>query len=84
MPFFAQEAPTEGYDRLAASRVLAELAFPGLLPSPDGPVDAAFSGPPRQIQYRTAAMVPEPGSHLTAAPADLLVSRSCSRARPGS
>ena len=43
MPFFAQEAPTEGYDRLAASRVLAELAFPGLLPSPDGPVDAAFS-----------------------------------------
>ncbi len=65
MPFFAQEAPAEGYDRLAASRVLAELAFPGLLPSPDGPVDAAFSGPPRQIQYRTAALVPEPGSHLT-------------------
>ena len=65
MPFFAQEAPAEGYDRLAASRVLAELAFPGLLPSPDGPVDAAFSGPPRQIQYRTAAMTPEPGSHLT-------------------
>ena len=46
MPFFAQEAPTEGYDRLAASRMLAELAFPGLFPSQEGPVDAAFLGPP--------------------------------------
>ncbi len=65
MPFFAQEAPTEGYDRLGASRVLAELAFPGLFPAQDGPVDAAFLGPPRRIQYRTAPLVPEQGSHLT-------------------
>ena len=57
MPFFAQEAPIEGYDRLAASRLLAELAFPGLFSSPDGPVDAAFLGPPGR-----STTVPRPWS----------------------
>lgn len=51
-----------GYDRAAASRVLAALAFPGLFPSGG----AVFAGVARRIGYRTAPLTPAPGSHLTA------------------
>ncbi|WP_228001523.1 heavy-metal-associated domain-containing protein [Nocardia australiensis] len=47
------------YDRRAASRVLAELAQPGLFATP-----VAVSTP-RQIEYTCAALRSEPGSHLT-------------------
>lgn len=46
------------YDRRAASRVLAGLARPGLFADPPDPG-------PLEIDYRTAPMRPEPGSHLT-------------------
>ncbi|WP_280259294.1 heavy-metal-associated domain-containing protein [Nocardia wallacei] len=46
------------YDRRAASRVLAGLARPGLFADPPDPG-------PREIEYRTAPLRPEPGSHLT-------------------
>ncbi|QIS20510.1 heavy-metal-associated domain-containing protein [Nocardia terpenica] len=46
------------YDRRAASRVLAELARPGLF------ADAA-PGPARRIDYTCAALRSEPDSHLT-------------------
>ena len=55
----------DGYDRAAASRVLAGLAFPGLF-APGGAVDAEFLGGQRRIDYRLAPLVPAPGSHLTA------------------
>ena len=54
----------DGYDRTAASRILAGLAFPGLfLP---GGLDGVI-GAGRCIGYRLTPLVPAPGSHLTAA-----------------
>jgi len=58
-------APVEGYDRAAASAILAGLAFPGLFPAGRA-VGAEFLGGPRRLRYRLTPMVPEPGSHLTA------------------
>ena len=55
----------DGYDRTAASRVLAGLAFPGLFGS-GGPVAAEFLGGEREVGYRLAPLAPAPGSHLTA------------------
>jgi len=62
----APAAPVEGYDRAAASAILAVLAFPGLFPA-DGPVGAQFLGGARRLGYRLTPLTPEPGSHLTAA-----------------
>lgn len=45
------------YDRRAASRILAELAAPGLF----GEIAVA----PRQIEYTVSPMQPEPEGHLT-------------------
>ena len=67
------QSPAEGYDRAAASRVLAGLAFPGLFRSRDG-VDAVFLGGRKRISYRAAPLVPEPGSHLTPAQLSYLTS----------
>ncbi|MFI9508535.1 heavy-metal-associated domain-containing protein [Nocardia sp. NPDC052566] len=50
---------TPRYDRRAASRVLAGLAQPGLFAAPPDP------GPPRRIEYTSAALRTEPNSHLT-------------------
>ncbi|WP_174186182.1 heavy-metal-associated domain-containing protein [Nocardia barduliensis] len=47
------------YDRRAASRVLAELAQPGLFTAP------APALPPHRFEFTCAALGPEPGSHLT-------------------
>lgn len=47
------------YDRRAASRILAELAQPGLF---DGPPVAPE---PRRIRFGSAELRTEPGSHLT-------------------
>jgi len=58
--------PVEEYDRMAASAILAGLAFPGLFPA-DGPAGAEFLGGSRRLGYRLTPLVPEPGSHLTAA-----------------
>jgi hypothetical protein len=55
----------DGYDRTAASRILAGLAFPGLF-GPGGAVDAEALGGQRSVEYRLAPLVPAPGSHLTA------------------
>ena len=55
----------DGYDRVAASRILAGLAFPGLFGA-GGPADAEFLGGERDIGYRLAPLAPAPGSHLTA------------------
>jgi len=60
------QSPVEGYDRAAASRALAGLAFPGLFSSRSA-VDAAFLGGPRRIDYRATPLAPEPGSQLTSA-----------------
>jgi copper chaperone CopZ len=54
---------TLGYDRAAASRILADLAYPGLFSGGCGP----FLGPGRRIGYRLAPLTPARGSHLTAA-----------------
>ena len=59
-------SPVEGYDREAASAILAGVAFPGLFPAGPG-VGAVIRGGPRRIGYRLRRLVPEPGSHLTAA-----------------
>jgi len=63
----------DGYDRTAASRILARLAFPGLFGS-GGPVAAEFLGGEREIGYRLAPLTPAPGSHLTAAQQGYLTS----------
>jgi len=55
----------DGYDRTAASRILARLAFPGLFTDRNA-VAAEFPGGEPDIQYRLAPLVPAPGSHLTA------------------
>ncbi|MGW4328007.1 heavy-metal-associated domain-containing protein [Nocardia sp. NPDC004573] len=47
------------YDRRAASRVLADLAQPGLFTEP------VPSPPHRRFEYTCAALRPEPRSHLT-------------------
>lgn len=47
------------YDRRAASRVLADLAQPGLFTEPVPPP------PHRRFEFTCAALRPEPGSHLT-------------------
>ena len=57
--------PVDGYDRAAASRVLAGLAFPGLFPR-GGLEGTEFLGAGRRIGYRLTPLVPVPGSHLTA------------------
>jgi len=82
MPPDPVESPVEGYDRRAASAILAGLAFPGLFP-PDAPVEPAVLGGPRQIAYRVTPLIPEPGSHLTAAQQRYLASfmRPCPAAR---
>ena len=67
------QSPAEGYDRAAASRVLAGLALPGLF-RPGGSVDAVFLGGRKRIGYRAAPLVPEPGSHLTPAQLGYLTS----------
>jgi len=67
------QSPVEGYDRAAASRALAGLAFPGLFSS-RGAVDAAFLGGPRRIDYRATPLAPAPGSHLTSAQQGYLTS----------
>ncbi len=46
------ESPVEGYDRAAASAILAELAFPGLFAADGGAVDEVFLGGARRIGYR--------------------------------
>jgi len=63
----------DGYDRTAASRILARLAFPGLF-GPGGPVGAEFLGGEREIGYRLAPLMPGPGSHLTASQQGYLTS----------
>ena len=63
----------DGYDRTAASRILARLAFPGLF-GPGGPVGAEFLGGEREIGYRLAPLVPGPRSHLTASQQGYLTS----------
>ena len=68
------QSPVEGYDRVAASRALAGLAFPGLFSSRGGAVDAAFLGGPRRISYRATPLAPAPGSHLTSAQQGYLTS----------
>ncbi len=68
------QSPVEGYDRAAASRALAGLAFPGLFSSRGGAVDAAFLGGPRRISYRATPLAPAPGSHLTSAQQGYLTS----------
>ncbi|MGS2810947.1 heavy-metal-associated domain-containing protein [Nocardia sp. MW-W600-9] len=50
--------PAQYYDRRAASRVLAELAAPGLFAGAEPPS-------PARITYRATALRPEPGSALT-------------------
>jgi copper chaperone CopZ len=62
--------PTRGYDRAAASRILAGLAHGGLFPGGC----AAYLGPPRLVGYRVAPLVPAPGSHLTASQQGYLTS----------
>lgn len=52
------------YDRVAASRVLAELAAPGLFTAGLEPGAEAIGGS-RRIEYTASAMAAEPGSHLT-------------------
>ncbi|WP_181722174.1 heavy-metal-associated domain-containing protein [Nocardia gipuzkoensis] len=47
------------YDRRAASRVLADLAQPGLFTAP------APAPPPHRFEFTCAAICPEPDSHLT-------------------
>ena len=71
----------DGYDRTAASRILAGLAFPGLFGS-GGAVDAASLGGRRSIGYRLAPLTPTPGSHLTASQQRYLTSfmRPCPEA----
>ena len=71
----------DGYDRAAASRILAGLAFPGLFAS-GGPVAAEFPGGDRSIGYRLAPLVPAPGSHLNASQRRYLTSfmRPCPEA----
>ena len=61
------ESPVEGYDRIAASRVLAGLAFPGLFSSRGSAVDAVFLGGRRRIDYRVTPLIPAPGAPLTPA-----------------
>lgn len=65
MPDDLPTSVVEGYDRAAASAILAGLAFPGLFPA-DGAGGEEFLGGPRRLEYRVRALVPEPGSHLTA------------------
>jgi copper chaperone CopZ len=48
------------YDRAAASRIIADLAGPGLFTAIPSPVAG-----PRRVPYRSHRMAPEPGSHLT-------------------
>lgn len=50
---------TPHYDRRAASRVLADLAQPGLFATPIAIPSS------RHIEYTCAALHPEPGNHLT-------------------
>ena len=71
----------DGYDRTAASRILAGLAFPGLFGS-GGPVAVEFPGGERDIGYRLAPLTPAPGSHLTASQQRYLTSfmRPCPEA----
>src|ERR1700733_5783031 len=66
MPPAPMESPVEGYDRVAASGVLASLAFPGLF-SRAGAVDAVFLGGRRRVGYRATPLIAAPGSHLTSA-----------------
>jgi copper chaperone CopZ len=71
----------DGYDRTAASRILAGLAFPGLFGS-GGPVAPEFLGGERHIGYRLRPLAPAPGSHLTASQQRYLTSfmRPCPEA----
>ena len=73
MPPAPMESPVEGYDRVAASGVLASLAFPGLF-SRAGAVDAVFLGGRRRVGYRATPLIAAPGSHLTSAQQGYLTS----------
>lgn len=62
-------AEVGGYDRTEASRILAEIAAPGVFPSPltiDVPDTA------RHLTYRLDPLEPAPGSRLTASQLDYL------------
>lgn len=74
MPPAAMQSPVEGYDRAAASAVLAGLAFPGLFSSRGGAVDAVFLGGRRRIDYQATPLIAAPGSHLTSAQQGYLAS----------
>lgn len=50
---------TDGYDRIAASRILTDLALAGPLGSP------VPESRPLRIRYQATPLRPEPGSHLT-------------------
>jgi len=61
------DSPVEGYDRVAASAVLAGLAFPGLFSADGGAVGEVFLGGRGRVGYRLTPLIRAPGSHLTAA-----------------
>jgi copper chaperone CopZ len=74
MPPAPVPSPVEGYDRAAASAVLAGLAFPGLFSSRGGAVDVMFLGGRSRINYRAVPLIAAPGSHLTSAQQGYLTS----------
>jgi len=62
-------AEVDGYDRSGASRILAEIAAPGVFP-PLPRVDVPDSA--RHLTYRLDPLEPVPGSRLTASQLDYL------------
>ncbi len=62
-------AEISGYDRVAASRILAEIAAPGVLPSA---VTVNLPDAARHLTYRLEPLEPAPGSRLTASQLDYL------------
>jgi copper chaperone CopZ len=56
--------PVEGYDRARAAEILARLVHP--TPFLREVTDAVAEMPRRPLQYQTAPLIPELGSHLTA------------------
>jgi copper chaperone CopZ len=56
--------PSGSYDRDHASRILAELAAPGLFVADPEPSPFAAPGA-APVRYTASPLVPEPGSHLT-------------------
>lgn len=62
-------AEVSGYDRAAASRILAEIAAPGVFPSP---VTVELPDAARHLTYRLEPLEPAPGSRLTPSQLDYL------------